>query len=86
MDDFLVEGNADMTGKFFVTEKRAAHSGFGHELAGGMVDIAGGHAGREQVGKLVENFRRGLTGPAHFLDIRTAFDRDHTAAPACMSS
>jgi hypothetical protein len=80
MDNLFIEADANMAGKFLVSEKSAANPGGGHQLGGGMVDLPSGDAGSDAGGKFVKNLSSDLASLPHFFNLMGTLDTDHATS------
>ena len=76
MDDFLVEGDADVPGEPLVTEKGALTGATRHEVGSCAVDLAGGDAGSDQIAGEAKNFGSDRTGFAETVQLTAAAKLD----------
>jgi hypothetical protein len=77
MNDFFIQADANMAGKFFVSQKGAANPGSGHQLGSGMVDFAGGHPRSDAAGQFVKDLGSDFASLAHFFNLMGTLDADH---------
>jgi hypothetical protein len=67
--DLLVDRDADLSGKFAVSEERAPATQLRHVLGRLEVNFTGGNPRRDKLGKTIEHDGGGASGGAHFLDL-----------------
>jgi len=77
VDDFFVDGDADLAGKSVVAVEGAGSAEFADEFEGGVAEFKSGDAGANHGSEFVANLGCHAVDPAHGVEFGGAFDHDH---------